>query len=230
MKIPKVQKQQVATFIALLFHVSGFLGMLTSYKGWFIANTSLNLLIMFGLILWTHPGKNRAFLAFLFIAFVTGMITEIIGVNTGWLFGGYEYGKTLGEGLFNVPWLIGFNWFTITYCCGIVFSHLQSWFFARSPAAAAMLSAQSRFFSFVIDGATMATIFDFLLEPVAVKLGYWRWLPHGEIPFTNYLCWFLISGLLLTVFKLLSFPKRNQFAVHLLIIEALFFLAIRTFI
>jgi putative membrane protein len=230
MNSPKVNKQHVATFIALLFHVSGFLGMLTSYKTWFIANTPSNLLIMFGLIVWTHPGKNPAFFTFLFIAFATGMITEIIGVNTGLLFGRYAYGNTLGKGLISVPWLIGINWFTIMYCCGIILSHLQSWFFSRLPVAEAVVSSRSKFFSFIIDGAMLATIFDFLLEPVAVKLGYWRWLPNGDIPLTNYLSWFLISTLMLTVFKLLSFPKRNQFAVHLLIIESLFFMAIRTFV
>ncbi len=230
MNSPKINKQQLATFIALLFHVAGFIGMLTSYKSWFIANTFLNLLIMFGLIVWTHPGKNLPFFAFLFIAFATGMITEIIGVNTGLLFGRYEYGKTLGRGLMNVPWLIGINWFTSIYCCGAVLSHLQYWFLSRSPAAESLLSPQSKFLSFIIDGAMLATIFDFLLEPVAVKLGYWKWLPDGHIPYTNYLSWFLISTLMLTVFKLLSFPKRNQFAVHLLIIEGLFFIAIRTFV
>src|SRR5215203_650278 len=116
MNIQKINKQQLATFIALLFHVSGFFGMLTRYKCWFIANTPLNLLIMFGLIVWTHPGKNASFIAFFFFAFATGMVTEIIGVNTAFLFGRYEYGKTLGKGLLGVPWLIGINWFTIMYC------------------------------------------------------------------------------------------------------------------
>src|SRR4051794_16794239 len=101
MNIPKINKQQVATFIALLFHVSGFIGMLTQHKNWFIANTPLNLLIMFGLIVWTQTGRDLAFFGFLLTGFATGMITEIIGVNTGLLFGRYEYGKILGQGLFN---------------------------------------------------------------------------------------------------------------------------------
>jgi putative membrane protein len=76
----------------------------------------------------------------------------------------------------------------------------------------------------------LATFFDMILEPVAVKLGYWKWLGNGSIPATNYLCWFLISALLITVFRLLRFSKHNQFAVHLLIIEMLFFAALRTFL
>jgi len=226
----KINKYHVATFIALLFHVSGFIGMFTTKRNWFIENTPLNLFIMFCLIIWTHPGKNGAFVAFALIAFATGMVTEIIGVNTSLLFGKYEYGKVLGPGILKVPWLIGINWFTVIYCCGIAIVEMQQWFLSKSPGAETLLSPGARMFSFIADGALLATFFDFILEPVAVKLGYWTWLGDRNIPFSNYLCWFLISALLLTVFKLLSFPARNQFAVHLLIIEMLFFSALRTFL
>lgn len=226
----KIDKYQVATFIALLFHVAGFIGMFTSNRDWFVANTPLNLVIMFGLIIWTHPGKNRSFFAFVLIAFAAGMLTEMVGVKTSLLFGKYEYGKILGPGILQVPWLIGINWVTVMYCCGIAISHVQKWFFSKSPATQTLLSPQVQLISFIADGAMLATFFDFILEPVAVKLGYWRWLPDGNIPFRNYLSWLFISTLLISVFKLLSFPKHNQFAVHLLIIETLFFSALRTFL
>lgn len=229
MKKWKINKFTIATFIAVLFHVSGFIGMFTSKYSWFVANTSLNLLIMFALILWTHTGKNAAFFAFVFICFVTGMLTEIIGVNTALLFGKYEYGKVLGTGIMNVPWIIGVNWFTVMYCSGIAIAHLHRRIESGS-AAAESITPRIRLLSFIIDGALLATFFDYVLEPAAVKLGYWKWIGSGNIPFSNYLCWFLISCLLLTVFKLLSFPKHNQFAVHLLIIQLLFFGALRTFL
>lgn len=226
----RINKFQFATFVALLFHVSGFIGMFTSHRAWFVSNTPLNLALMFALLIWTQNGKNVPFFVFVLIAFAVGMLTEIIGVHTSLLFGRYQYGKVLGMGLLDVPWLIGVNWFTVIYCCGIAITHLQNWVFSRSPALESLIPQQTRFISFIGDGAILATFFDFILEPVAVKLGYWKWLGDSNIPFSNYLCWFLISALLLTVFKLLSFPKHNQFAVHLLIIEMLFFSALRTFL
>ena len=226
----KINKYHIATFVALLFHLSGFIGMFTSKQSWFIANTPLNLLVMFGLIIWTQTGKNRAFYTFVVIAFATGVLTEIIGVNTSLLFGKYAYGKILGPAILKVPWIIGLNWFTIIYCCGVAITHIQTWFFSKSPEAQTLLSPQVQIISFIADGAMLATFFDFVIEPVAVKFGYWTWLGDGSIPFTNYLCWLLISALLLTVFKLLSFNKHNQFALHLLIIETLFFSALRTFL
>src|SRR5215210_910484 len=153
MKKGRINKFTIATFIAVLFHVSGFIGMFTSKYSWFVANTSLNLLIMFALILWTHPGKNAAFFAFVFICFVAGMLTEIIGVNTSLLFGKYEYGKVLGSGILNVPWLIGINWFTIIYCCGVAIAHLHRRIERESSADEIILTPQIQLISFMVDGA-----------------------------------------------------------------------------
>ena len=83
--------------------------------------------------------------------------------------------------------------------------------------------------SLVIDGALLATLFDWLMEPVAMKLGFWHWTKEAP-PFYNYTCWFIISLLLLIMFRRFSFPKANQFAVHLFIIQVLFFLALRTYL
>lgn len=230
MKKWKIDKFKTALFIAILFHVFGFIGMFTSKQNWFIANTPLNLLIMAALIIWTQTEKNRAFFAFVIICFAAGMLTEMIGVNTSLLFGKYTYGNVLGRAMMNVPWLIGVNWFTVMYCCGVTITHLHKRIEQQAEMSESVLTPRLQLLSFVIDGALLATFFDFILEPVAVKLGYWQWLGEGNIPFSNYLCWFLISVLLLTVFKLLSFSKHNQFAVHLLIIELLFFGALRTFL
>lgn len=185
---------------------------------------------MAALIIWTHPNKNPVFFVFILISFVCGMLAEMVGVNTSILFGKYEYGRVLGAGILKVPWMIGVNWFTVMYCCGIAISYLHTWVESKSASNEILITPKMQFVSFIIDGALLATFFDFILEPVAVKLGYWKWLGDGTIPFSNYLCWFLISALLLSVFRLLRFPSHNQFAVHLLIIELLFFGALRTFL
>jgi len=67
------------------------------------------------------------------------------------------------------------------------------------------------------------------MEPAAVKLGFWQW-ESATIPTFNYICWFIISALLIWVSRKLKFQKRNDFAVHLLIIQTLFFLTLRIFL
>jgi putative membrane protein len=84
--------------------------------------------------------------------------------------------------------------------------------------------------SVVVDGATLAVFFDWVMEPAAVKLGFWQWGGNGSIPSFNYVCWLGISMLLLTCFHVLRFDKSNKFAVHLLLIQVMFFLILRTFL
>lgn len=218
-----------AVAIALLFHVSGALGMIVGYySNWFVQMTPVNLLLMFGLLLITHSDYSKAFWRFLFLAFSTGMITEIIGVNTGKLFGSYQYSKVLGPGIGGVPFLIGINWFLVVWCSAQCVLLLHQQVLKRIGPNRGQVSATWLRISLVVDGALLATFFDWVLEPAAVKLGYWTWL-QSSIPIFNYVCWFLISGLLIGVFQFFGFRRINQFAVHLFIIQILFFLAIRTF-
>ncbi len=218
-------KNNIALFIALLFHTCGIIGILfTPYKNWFIANTPVNLLLMALLLLWTQPKKKISFFVFLLLAFATGMGTEILGVNTSRLFGEYHYGDTLGIKYKNVPLLIGINWFVIVFCAGVIMYKIDNWIL-KKLGADMHVTGFMQIFSFVVDAALLATFFDWVMEPVAAKLGYWQW--NGKIPFYNYTCWFFISAALLTVFHFLKFNKENQFAVHLFIIQLLFFLALR---
>lgn len=228
MRISKLSLQNIALFIVLLFHISGAIGILFSpYKQWFVHNTPLNLVLMAVLLIITQQQKNIAFFGFVFATFFIGFLAEWIGIHTGALFGNYEYGKVLGLQYENVPLLIGVNWFIIIYCTGIVTGKLYSKMNAKLADVQAGMSPAVQFISLVVDGALLATFFDFIIEPVAVKLGYWKWLNNGDIPFYNYACWFAISALLLTIFRLLPFDKNNRLAVHLFIIQVLFFLLLR---
>ncbi len=223
--------QNIALFLVILFHVSGAIGILfTPYREWFVQNTPLNLLLMAGLLIITQKQKNKAFFLFFFITYAVGFAAELVGVNTGALFGNYAYGPVLGVQYHGVPWLIGINWFIMIYCAGTISSNIYNWSNRQLIVMQAEVKPALQLFSFITDGALLATLFDFVLEPVAVKLHYWRWLGNGDIPFYNYTCWFVISALLLTVFRLLPFEKNNRLAVHLFIIQLIFFLSLRVFL
>ncbi|MFY7899588.1 MAG: carotenoid biosynthesis protein [Chitinophagaceae bacterium] len=223
-------KLQIAVFIALLFHVSGAIGMLgTTYADWFVQNTALNLVIMLALIIWTQPEKNTWFFLFFFIAFMVGMATEMIGVNTGKLFGQYKYGTVMGPKFNGVPYLIGINWFVVVYCSGVIMTFLNDWIEEKYLLAGVIIKPWIKQISFVIDAALLTTFFDYVLEPVAIRLQFWQW--HNQIiPLYNYVCWFIISALLLLVFRAMPFKKHNHFAIHLFIIQFLFFVALQIFL
>lgn len=223
-------KNNIAIFIAILFHVSGLIGILfTPYQHWFVQNTPLNLVVMFLLLIYTQPNKNKQFFLFVSIAFLAGMGTEIIGVNTGKLFGHYKYGLVMGKQLSGVPFLIGINWFVVVFCSGVIMHKLNSWIEDKYLGAGIQMRPIVQTISFVFDGALLATLFDYNLEPVAIKLNFWQW-HNNVIPLYNFACWFIISAALLAVFKALNFNKANQFAVHLFIIQFLFFVALQTYL
>jgi putative membrane protein len=77
----------------------------------------------------------------------------------------------------------------------------------------------------ILDAALIATIFDWIMEPAAVTLGFWSW-EGGLIPLLNYLTWFGISLIILFLFTRLRL-KQHQFAVNLLLIQASFFMLVR---
>ncbi len=223
-------KFDIATGIAVLFHSIGLIGLLFFDRSFFLAATPFNLLLSFALLIWTQTEKNIYFFLFLATCLIVGIVVEVIGVNTGFLFGDYAYGNVLGPEIKNVPVLIGVNWFLIVYCCGISIHTLLMKAINRIAADSGKSPMALKALSVIIDGATLAVFFDWLMEPVAVKLGYWVWQGDGAIPMFNYICWFVISLLLLMVFHFAKFNKQNKFAVNLLLIQLMFFLLLRTFL
>lgn len=113
---------------------------------------------------------TKKHVVFFIVVFTIGMFTEIVGVNTGLLFGDYQYGMVLGPKLYGVPFLIGLNWFIIVVSSGSIFSQFvglvqEKYRFRMTETTLAI--------AVVIGGATIATCFDYILEPVAIKLHFW---------------------------------------------------------
>jgi putative membrane protein len=220
-------KKHIPLFVALLFHISGLIGILcTPYKVFFVNSTPVVLLTMFLLLASTEKKVAQDYFIFFVISFIIGLTTEIIGVNTGLLFGDYQYGSVLGPKLFGVPLLIGLNWFIIVFCSGSVCSQglnfLQKKFDVNVPSSVFKIAV-------VIAGAAIATCFDIILEPAAVKLQFWSW-ENGVIPLFNYICWFSISVILLSVKMYFSKLSAQPFSIALLSIQAVFFLVLNMFL
>jgi bisanhydrobacterioruberin hydratase len=216
--LQQFSKQQIATVIAVLFHCIGLVGILFYDATLFASLTPMNLLLSAGLLLYTQKEKNSHFFLFVTVCYVVGYLVEYLGVNHQLLFGEYRY----------LP-AMGWQWKNIMmYCCGVTIQHFLNLMWNKLKDEDEPRRANVGFFAVIIDGALLATFFDWIMEPIAVKLGYWQWLGDGSIPMFNYTCWFVISALLMLLFRLLSFPKQNQFAVNLLLIQFMFFLILRT--
>jgi len=172
----KLSKKEYLTVIVIILHVVGIVGTLTpQFKDIFLSLTPVNLLITCAILIISHEAYSTRLVLALSICFILGVSIEIIGVQTGWPFGEYSYGKTLGWKVVDVPLIIGINWFILSYC-----------FYSLSSLISSKLILQATIASLAM------VLLDILIEPVAISLNYWSWeLSH--IPVENYIAWFIIS-------------------------------------
>jgi len=163
------------------------------------------------LLLYFHEPKNlKSWIVFAGIALI-GFVAELIGVNTQRLFGAYTYGDTLGIKLSNTPLIIGLNWLVLIYCITAMSKNIRdNWYFP------------------IIGAATMVA-FDWIMEPVAIATGMWNW-GGKEIPLKNYTDWFLISGFLFLMIRILKIEINNRIAVVLITMQLVFFLILNLLI
>jgi uncharacterized membrane protein len=200
-----------ASFIAIgmiaMMHLIGIIGLNSNQAALFERLTPLNLLFTFVIVLPFFEGERTKLLAFYALAFCLGMFFEILGVHTGFPFGSYYYTDVLSIQLFEVPLMIGINWFILSY--GILSGmnqHLPNLHFVFKAGISALVM----------------TFMDFLIEPFAIKHSLWVWA-NQEVPIANYLAWLLISFLLFLLgFKILSFEK-NKVAYGVVVIFFIFF-------
>lgn len=223
--MPVQTKTRYATILAIAMHLAGAIGIIFGLEKLFAILTPFNLLTMFGLMIWTLPERTSKVLLFFLIASLTGLVCEMIGVNTGVLFGHYAYSDILGWKIRGVPVLIGINWFIVVYASAMLALQLRHLITTHIPFPGKAIYSKWIGISVIIDGALIATIFDWVMEPAAVKLGFWSW-EGGQIPLLNYLTWFIVSMLILFLFSRLKL-KQHAFAVNLLLIQAAFFLMVR---
>ncbi len=174
----------------------------------FMALTPLNLSVSAILLFSFHRQWNRAFGFFVIVVYVFSLLLEMIGTQTGYPFGSYSYGKTLGPQVYDTPWIIGLNWLMLVYATGSV---------ARMFPVMRLVRA--------LIGAALMVILDIALEPVAMKLDFWQW--RGDvIPLSNYVTWFVAAFLFHVFYQLSRFRKTNDFGLALYVIMLVFFVAL----
>jgi putative membrane protein len=79
----------------------------------------------------------------------------------------------------------------------------------------------------IISVALLMTFFDFMMEPAAIKLGYWTWI-EVEVPLQNYVAWFILGGLLAGLgYKMGLFKSKHPpLAVHIYFAQLIYFILI----
>lgn len=203
--IPSNTTSKISVFIIWLFHLCGMVGISYGNKDFFLAFTPINLFISFVLLFVNQKQLESKELKSAFLIFFIGMVSEILGVNYGLIFGDYVYLDNLGFKILGVPVLIGVNWIILTFITG----SLSSFIFKNKYVS-------------ILMGAILMIGLDLLIEPVAPLLGFWIF-DLQKVPLQNYLGWFVIGMITQALFQFKIAEKELTFSTHLLIINAIFF-------
>jgi len=200
--------KMVLTILIVVWYIAGIAGFLIPVsKPIFQQLTPVGMVIAAILLMYFHDPKNlKSWLVFGGITLICFVI-ELIGVNTQLLFGNYQYGPALGFKLWNTPITIGLNWLVLIYCI-----------------SALTLKIRNRWY-FPLLGASAMVAFDWLMEPVANATGMWSWM-DGNIPLKNYMDWFLISGFLFLMIRILKVEFHNHIAGLVLTMQVVFFMSL----
>ena len=200
-------KNAISIFAIWLVTISGIVGIYLGHMNWFITKTPMNLLLGLLLLYWNFPPKNglRSWIIWL-IVYLIGMLVELIGVNTGMLFGTYHYGGNLGTKFFGVPFLIGINWVVLTFL----------------TASIAKRYVPNKWLA-ILCGSILMVALDFFIEPTAPIFDFWQW-GGGAAPIRNFVDWFIVSFLLQIIVRKELPEKSASYPIHHLASQFVFFL------
>lgn len=168
----------------------------------------VNLMITLFVVLAFHRKWTREFVLSALMVAACGFLIEVLGVNTGFIFGSYQYGPTLGYELWNTPLMMAVNWLTSIYITRQVAEMISSDIGLTSAIAAALM-----------------VVLDYFIEPFAIKNGLWAW-SSMDVPLQNYVAWFVISFVLHYLFiRAIKFPT-NKLSLPVYVIQLTFFIAL----
>lgn len=157
--------------------------------------------------------RTNFFNYFLFTAIFMWFI-YFLGLETGYVFGRFEYNYILLPRVMDVPIAVGFIWFiALVSSVAVVQKFTQINLSLISNIKKSLIVA------------LLMTVFEYAFEGMASKMGYWSW-QIGIVPAQNYLAWFVFASIIAFIgfkFNLLNrrFPK---FITHIYFALLLFFI------
>lgn len=123
---------------------------------------------------WSDGGKLVGILG------AYALVVEAFALFTGFPYGHFNYSELLGYKLFGVvPWTVAFAWTPLMLC-------------AYTAARSLFVSRLRR----IICSSLLLLAFDMVLDPGAVKLGFWQYPGGGVyygVPITNFFGWIVSS-------------------------------------
>jgi len=195
-----------SVFFVWLINISGFFGLLSDQKDFFLIMSPLAILITFILLILNYDFKQKGFITALISIITIGFLVEFLGVNYDLFFGSYEYGNNLGYKIGGVPIIMSVNWLVLIFLAGSFTEKI-----IPNPLPLKVLFA-----------ALLMVFLDIFLEICAPKLDYWKF-NEEVVPISNYNSWFIISAICLYIYFKLIKEKEYTLSTNMLAIHFAFF-------
>ena len=173
----------MAFVLAVLFAV-GTAGHLVAHTlPWMLVLTPGFLLLTSGAVaVPSLAADGRRFALWAAGSYALTFAAEAVGVATGAVFVEYVYGPTLGWKVWDVPVIIAFNWVMVVNGAICIAGRILS-----------LRAEPGRRIALPLLAGAIAAAFDWVMEPVAIRLDYWTWA-GGSIPLQNYAAWFVLAA------------------------------------
>ena len=204
---------RLSIFFLWLINISGFFGITSDQSEFFLSTTPYVLSLTLLLLLIKHDLSDNKSKIGLILIFFLGLIVEILGVNYGFFFGEYSYGANFGPKIYEVPYVIGFNWVLLIIATGSLSDKL-----IKGKEIYKILFASS-----------LMVLIDLLMELSAPKLDYWEFV-ISPVPFSNYFWWFIFSICFQYIFFKTVNSKEYKLSSNILVIQFIFFAMLAVFL
>lgn len=207
--MPEKVKPLTAGWMLVFIYAFGLAGLIVPQTKPIFQKLIWGNLLLTAIILFCYHKKwTREFgLAILLVA-LCGYLIEVIGVRTGYIFGYYQYGPSLGYMIWDTPLMMGLNWAVTIY----ITRHI------------AEMIAKDHFLISVL-GASLMILLDYFLEPFAINNAMWMWNSR-VVPLHNYIGWFVCGIVIHYLFlKAIKYPP-NKLALPLYLIQLGFFIGL----
>ncbi len=169
-----------------LFGVLGTVALLEIFNTNHILLHSISSPLLIGICVWiiceylVQRREDKSYFDFWIYTLNVGIISwlvEFIAIHNSDIFGSYYFSDVLQPAIDNVPIAISCIWITALY--------------SSRAVALDIYKGKNRFIVSLLTAFFMV-IFDLVMEPAAVNLGYWTW-NDLHIPLIIYISWFGIS-------------------------------------
>ncbi len=211
-----MKKEKIKIFLLYFFLIAGGLWQILGFFTETMKILASPIIIVISVLCFWESlefqNSKSKFINWSILVVTLSFLVEFVGVKSGLIFGAYDYGEILQPQISNVPIAIGFAWLLMLLSSVAIWQKLNE-----------KLKIKNIFLISIFVSVLMV-IFDFFMEPAAIKLNYWTW-EAVSVPFQNYLAWFLISYFFLILgfyFKIFE-KEQSRFVFHTFFAQLIYF-------